>query len=96
MVDDRQEQETPLYYSTKRGSHDRGLRVEVGAKAGSKIDYFGALSGALPNNRLNYRSNEAIKLDATSTLLIDAEGCTDQDNSDLEVICNRTYPKSLL
>jgi hypothetical protein len=37
--------------------------------------------------------NEAIKLDATSILLVDAKGCTDQDNSDLEVICNRTYPK---
>ena len=38
-------------------------------------------------------SNEAIKLDATSTLLVDAKGCTDQDNSDLEATCNRTYPK---
>ena len=54
----------------------------------------GASSGALPNNLLNYRSNEAIKLDATSTLLIEAKGCTDQDNSDLEVICNRTYAKA--
>jgi hypothetical protein len=53
-----------------------------------------ASSGALPNNWLYYRLNEAIKLDATSTLLIDAKGCTDQDDSDLEVICNQTYPKS--
>jgi hypothetical protein len=44
LIDDRQEQETPLYYDTKRGSRDRGLRVEVGAKTGSKIDYFGGRS----------------------------------------------------
>ena len=56
------------------------------------INDSGASSGALPKNQLNYRSNEAIKLDATSVLLIEAKGCTDQDNSDLEVICNQTTP----
>ena len=44
LIDDWQEQETPSYYDTKRGIRDRGLRVEVGARADSKIDYFGGRS----------------------------------------------------
>ena len=36
LLHDWQEQETPLYYDTKGGSRDRGLRAEVGAKAGAK------------------------------------------------------------
>jgi len=91
LIDDRQEQETPLYYDTQGGSCDRGLS-RGGRKAGAKLTVIwssGASSGALPNNRLDYRSNEAIKLDATTILLIDAKRCTDQNNSDLEVI---NYP----
>jgi hypothetical protein len=38
LIDDWQEQETPLYYDTKGGSRDRGLKAEVGLKVGSKFD----------------------------------------------------------
>jgi hypothetical protein len=44
LIDNRQEQETPSYYGTEGGSRGRGLRVEVGAKADSKIDSFGERS----------------------------------------------------
>ena len=63
LIDDWQEQETPLYYGTKGGSRDRGLRADVGTKVGEKVaQNLINDSGALPNNRLNYRSNEAIKI----------------------------------
>ena len=37
LINDWQEQETPLYYDTKGESRDRGLRAEVGAKVGVKV-----------------------------------------------------------
>ena len=71
---------------------DAKVGLKVGSKVGSKINGLEPLLEPYGTIDLITESNEAIKLDATSTLLVDAKGCTDQDNSDLEAICNRTYP----